>query len=265
MKKTLLVLLCVTTILSANAQLSHLFSKKKKTDSVQVKQKPAPVPEAPKPKTDWSKIDLSKRPADHFLIQYGSDSWLNHPDSIKTKGFSRHFNFYVMMDKPMKTNPKFSLAYGLGFASSNIFFDHQYVKVKGSGTTLAFDSTTHFNKSNVVMEYLQVPVEMRYYSDPQHPNKSWKMAVGVKAGVLLKSYYKGKNLMDQNGASYYGSTYILKEKNNRYFNSTTFVATARVGYGNFSLNCDYQITPVLKQGAGPDMHTLSIGLTVSGL
>lgn len=265
MKKTLLLLLCVTAILSADAQLSHLFSKKKKTDSTQIKPKPVPEPVVAKPKTDWSKIDLSKRPADHFVFQYGSDSWLNHPDSVKTKGFSRHFNFYVMMDKPMKTNPKFSFAYGLGLGSSNIFFDREYVKVKGNGGTLAFDSTTHFHKSKVTTMYLEVPLEVRYYSDPQHPGKSWKAAVGMKAGVLVKSYFKGKDLQDQNGASYYGSTYIQKEFNKRYFNGSTIVATARVGYGNFSLNCDYQITPVLKQGAGPDMHTLSIGLTVSGL
>ena len=271
MKKTLLLLLSVTIIVSANAQLSSLFAKKKKTDSTQTKTmaKPKPktvvVPEPSKPKTDWSKVDLSKRPADHFVFQYGSDSWLNHPDSIKTKGFSRHFNFYVMMDKPIKTNPKFSIAYGLGFGSSNIFFDQEYVKVKGTGTTLAFDSTTHFKKSKVTTLYLEAPVEFRYYSDPQHPDKSWKAAIGLKTGVLFKSYFKGKNMVDQNGASIYGTTYILKEQNTRYFSGGIISGTARVGYGNFSLHCDYQITSVLKAAAGPDMHTLSIGLTISGL
>ena len=169
------------------------------------------------------------------------------------------------MDKPLKTNPKFSIAYGFGLGSSNIFFDREYVKVKGTGSTLAFDSTTHFRKSKITTEYLQVPLELRYYSDPQHPDKSWKMAVGMKAGILIKSYFKGKDHQDQNGNSYYSNLYVLKESNKRYFNGVTIVGTARVGYGNFSLNCDYQITPVLKQGAGPDMHTLSIGLTISGL
>ena len=265
MKKTLLLLLCVTSIVSANAQLGSLFSKKKKTETT-VKSKPAEkAPKAEKPKTDWTKVDFSKRPADHFMFQYGSDSWLNHPDSIKTKGFSRHFNFYVMMDKPIKSNPKFSIAYGLGIGSSNIFFDHQYVKVAGNGNTLAFDSTTHYNKSKVTTIYLEVPLELRYYSNPQNPNKSWKFAVGVKAGTLLKSYFKGKNLEDRNGASVYGTSYIIKEQSKRYFNGTLLSLTSRVGYGNFSLHGDFQVTPVLKQGAGPSMNTLSIGLTVSGL
>ena len=44
------------------------------------------------PKKDWSKLDLSTRANDHFLIQYGDDAWPNVPDSINTSGFSRHFN-----------------------------------------------------------------------------------------------------------------------------------------------------------------------------
>jgi hypothetical protein len=38
-------------------------------------------------KTDWSKIDLSNRANDHFMIQYGYDGWVNTPDSINPQGF----------------------------------------------------------------------------------------------------------------------------------------------------------------------------------
>lgn len=260
MKKTFLILLSVVYMVSANAQLNKIFSKKKKTETTT---KPVVANNSTKIKTDWSKIDLSKRPADHFVFQFGSDSWLSHPDSIKTKGFSRHFNFYVMKDKPMKSNPKFSVAYGLGIGTSNIFFDRQYVKVAGTGSTLAFDSTTHFKKSKVTTMYLELPVEIRYYSDPEHPNKSWKAAVGIKAGTLLKSYFKGKDLLDKNGSSIYGSTYILKESSKKFFNSSLVTLTARVGYGNLSLHTAIQVTPVLRQA--PNMNTMSIGITLSGL
>ena len=67
----------------------------------------------PAPKKDWAKLDLSTRANDHFMIQYGYDGWPNLPDSINTSGFSRHFNAYVMLDKPFKTNPNFSVGFGL--------------------------------------------------------------------------------------------------------------------------------------------------------
>jgi hypothetical protein len=113
--------------------------------------------------------------------------------------------------------------------------------------------------------YLEIPIEFRYYSNPSDPNHSWKAAVGVKVGALLKSYFKGKDLRTRNGASIYGSTYIDKEYSKRFFNGTKVALTGRVGYGNLSLNVDYQLTEVLKPGFGPSMNNLSIGLTLSGL
>ena len=90
MKKTLLVLLSLSASFLALSQT---------TDTKQ-------------------KIDLSNRAADHFMIQYGADSWTNRPDSVRTAGFSRHFNIYFMLDKPFKTNPKYSIAYGIGIEFS---------------------------------------------------------------------------------------------------------------------------------------------------
>jgi len=113
--------------------------------------------------------------------------------------------------------------------------------------------------------YLEIPLEFRYYSNPSDPGHSWKAAVGVKVGTLLKSYFKGKDLRSRNGASIYGSTYIEKEYSKRFFNGTKVALTGRVGYGIFSLNVDYQLTEVLKPGFGPTMNTLSVGLTVNGL
>ncbi|MFX5494438.1 hypothetical protein ABTD62_22105, partial [Acinetobacter baumannii] len=74
----------------------------------------------------------------HFMLQFGSDTWLNRPDSVATKGFGRHFNFYFLLDKPLKKDHRFSLAYGAGLGTSNIFFDHRYVDVKANSSTLPF-------------------------------------------------------------------------------------------------------------------------------
>lgn len=218
--------------------------------------------------TNSPKIDLSNRSADHLMIQWGSDSWTNRPDSVRTGGFSRHFNFYFMFDKPFKTSPKFSVAYGIGIGSSNIFFKNTYVDIKSNTARLPFtnvDSSNHFNKFKATTIYAEIPVELRYYSNPANPNKSWKAALGVKVGTLLKSYTKGKNLENKNGASIYGPGYVVKESNKRFFNGTMLAVTGRIGYGIVSLDAGYQINSVLKDGVGPSMNKFSIGLTFSGL
>lgn len=240
MKKTLFVLLSLSTSLLA---LSQSTDTKKK-------------------------LDLSNRAADHFMIQYGADSWTNRPDSIRTGGFSRHFNIYFMFDKPFKTNPKFSIAYGIGIGSSNMFFKNTYVDVKANSTRLPFtnvDSANHFSKFKVTNIYAELPVELRYFSNPENPGKSWKAALGVKVGTLLKTYSKGKNLVTKSGASVYGNSYIVKESSKRFFNGTMLAVTGRIGYGIISLDAGYQFNGVLKDGAGPSMNKFSLGITFSGL
>lgn len=262
MKKTLLLLVSISITVLAMSQ-SKSGSKK---DSTKVT--PQKVYAAPEPKKDWSKLDLSNRPGDHFMIQYGADSWTGRPDSVRTGGFSRHFNIYFMLDKPFKTNPKLSIAYGIGIGSSNIFFTNTNVDLKSNSTRLPFtnvDSGNHYNKYKVTTLYAEIPVELRYYSNPADPGKSWKAALGVKVGSLLKSYSKGKNLLNKAGASIYGPGYIAKESDKRFFNGTMLAVTGRVGYGFISLDAGYQFNGVLKDGVGPSMNKFSIGVTISGL
>ena len=97
-----------------------------------------------------------------------------------------------MLDKPFKTNPHYSVGLGIGFGSSNMFFKNTFVNLKANSSTLPFtrvDSSDHFNKFKLVTTTLEIPVELRYFSDPEHPGKSWKAAAGVKVGTLLKTLY----------------------------------------------------------------------------
>lgn len=244
MKRTLLLLLGVSATLLTMAQ-----SEKKA-------------------RKDWSKIDISSRSADHFMLQYGADSWQGRPDSVRTGGFSRHFNFYFMVDKPFKTNPHFSVGLGAGIGSSNMFFNNTKVDIKANTAKLPFtnvDSTDHFKKNKLTTISLEIPVELRYYANPANPNKSWKAALGLKVGTMLKAYTKGKNLVNKNGASLYGPSYIVKEYNKKFLNGTSLALTGRIGYGIISLDAGYQLTSVLKDGTGPSMHRFSMGITISGL
>src|SRR6478609_2717832 len=251
MKKTLLVLLSLSVSFLAMSQAT------------------APTITHSSSTTSSTKLlDLSKRAADHFVFQFGYDNWTNRPDSVRTTGFGRHFNFYFMLDKPFKSNQKISIAYGVGFSSSNMFFENTYVDVKSNTVRLPFtavDSVNHFEKFKVTTIYAELPVELRYYSNPANPNKSWKGALGFKLGTLLKSYSKAKNLVTKNGVSVYGDSYIAKESNKRFFNGTMLAFTGRVGYGFLSIDAGYQFNGVLKEGTGAAMNKFSIGLTVSGL
>ena len=260
MKKILLSAFFMASLFAVNAQT---------TDSVYTSGSPiqkGATRTNPKTNKDWSKVDLNNRSNDHFMFQYGADTWTGTNDSVSPKGFSRFFNAYVMVDKPFKNNPRFSVGLGVGIGSSNMFFKNTYVDVKSTSNKLPFekvDTVNHFKKFKLTTIFLEAPIELRFSSKPDQSNNSFKMALGVKVGTLLTAYTKGKTLLDKNGNTI--NDYIEKESSKRFFNSTRLAATFRVGYGIVSLFGAYQITAVLKDGTGPNVKPYSIGIAISGL
>ena len=217
----------------------------------------------PKPKIN---IGAEARSNDHFLIQLGYTSWIGKPDSIKTKGFPRTFNMYLMLDFPFKTNPHWSVAIGPGIATDNIYFDKSYVGIKDNVSTLRFQNlkdTTHFKKYKLATAYLEAPIELRYRTNPGDDKKSVKIAIGAKIGTLLNAHVKGKELEDKAGNSL--NSYTQKENSKKFFNKNRLSLMARLGYGHYSLFASYAITPLFKEGLGPTVRPLTIGLTLSGL
>ena len=214
------------------------------------------------------KINISSRPGDHIMIQLSSDHLTGMPDSISNhqSGFSKGINAYVMLDKPFKSSPKYSIGIGIGVGSSNIAFKNINIDVKSTATKLPFtptDSTNHFKKYKLSLSYLEVPFELRYTSDPLNSNKSLKAAIGLKVGTVINAHTKGKDLQNKNNGLI--ASYIEKENSKKYFNGTRFMATARVGYGIFSLFGAFQLNSVLKDVAGAPMKLYQVGITISGL
>jgi hypothetical protein len=223
-------------------------------------------------KKDWSKVNMN-RSNDHLLLQFGLDRWANKPDSIDPKGLSRSFGVYIMMDFPFKTNPHFSVALGLGVSSSNMYFKDTYIDISGknnnstnNSNALKFQNvkdTTHFKKFKLQTSFIEIPLEFRYTSNPENPNKSWKLVAGAKIGTMLSATTKGKNLLSGTGGTV--NDFTQKEKSKRYLNKTRFAVTGRVGYGAFSLFTVYQVNAFVKEGQGPDVRPFTVGLTLSGL
>lgn len=245
MKKIVLIAIAFISVSAATAQKATPSPKKKKNfDAVMT------------------------RAGDHIMLQLSSDHWMGAPDSINNhiKPLSRGGNIYVMIDKPFKGNPHISAAFGIGVATSAIFFKNMAVGVTSLTSYLPFynqDTTAHFKKYKLNTAFLEVPVELRFSSDPINDNKSFKVALGVKVGTLLNAHTKGKTPLDKNGTA--TNAYTEKETSKRFINSTRLMATARIGYGHYSLFGSYQINSVFKTGTAADVKLLQVGLTISGL
>ena len=238
MKKLLFIVFAFVTILTASAQ------EKKKIGG------------------------FMNRTGDHLMLQLASDHWTGVPDSINSriKGLARGANVYVMLDQRFKTSPQWSVAFGLGVSTSNIYFKNMVVGINAKTNKLPFskvDSVNHFKKYKLNTAFIEVPLELRFTFDPVNESKSIKAAIGVKVGTLLSAHTKGKTLLDKNGTVI--NTYTAKETGKGYFNSTRLSGTARVGYGNFSLFGSYQFNNIFKDGVAADIKLFQVGLNFSGL
>jgi hypothetical protein len=230
----------------------------------------AQEPEPAKKKKDWSKVNLSNRPKDHLMFQAGYLQWMQAPDSITTKGLSRSINLYFSFDFIFKTNPCFSIGLGAGIGTDQVSFD------KASGRNLDIKNPTAFRYSKhsgadtanryrgvkLTTSYLEAPVELRFTSNPENPNKSFKIAVGMKVGTLVGATHKTRFDIDGNG----NPQYNMKIKDKKHFNNIRLAPTFRIGYGNIGLFAQYQLNDFIREGQGPNqIKPFTVGLTLSGL
>ncbi len=209
--------------------------------------------------------DMSNRPNDHFLVQLGYTSWSGAPDTINTSGLSKSINAFFMFDFPFKTNPKLSMAFGPGISSDHILFTKTNVGIKDNTPSIRFTNasdTNHFKKTKLATVYLEAPVEFRYSAKPE-TGKGFKFAIGVKIGTLINAHTRNTKFQSKTNTSI--NEFIMKESSTRFFNKNRLSLMGRVGMGHFSLFGSYQISTLFKEGLGPAVKPISIGITLSGL
>lgn len=201
----------------------------------------------------------SKPSRDYFMFQLGYDGWTGAPDSVNMGGLSRSLNMYLCYDFPIKTS-HFSFAAGVGVASSNLFFDGQQVVIDDTISQIQFlDDNDAFKRFKYSLNYVEAPLELRYFSNKLNRNKGFKMAIGMKVGALLNAHTK--SVRDYNNKP------IREKVSTRRFVETYRVGgTLRAGYGNFSIYGQYGLNGLFRSGNGPaDVFPFSIGICVTGL
>lgn len=209
--------------------------------------------------------DMSNRPNDHFLVQFGYTNWAGIPDTINKAGFSKSFNVYFMFDFPFKTNPRLSMAFGPGIASDHITFSKTHVGIKDNTPAIQFrnmSDTNNFKKTKLATVYLEAPIEFRYSANPV-TGKGFKFAIGVKVGTMLNAHTRNTKLQNKSGTEL--NDFVMKESSKRFFNKNRLSGMVRAGMGHFTLFGSYQFSTLFKDGLGPEVRPYTVGLTLSGL
>lgn len=202
-----------------------------------------------------------------FMVEYGFN-WFTRPPQDVEKGFwgSRTVNLYYQYDKRFGTS-KWSVHPGIGLSLerfkllSNIQqYSNDTVKVNtptftldesgrtrliSSGAVLFGDTTKSANKSMFITNYIEVPLEFRFTTNPNDPAKSFKAAIGGRFGVLMNAQTKLKYRENS-------ETKKLKDRQDVNLNQIRYGAYGRIGVGNVYLSFYYNFSDLFKAGKGPD-------------
>lgn len=205
-----------------------------------------------------SPTSLVMHSRDFVILQLSYDMWPGAPDSIHAGGLSRGANVAFMYDFPLQKGSHLSVAPGLGISTSGIFFKNQTVDIGQLNQTLNFTQDSSYKHYKLATTYLEIPIELRYRQFEDNANKGFKVALGLKFGALLSAHTKGKLLLA-------GGKQTQKITDKRYFQPWRAAATLRIGWGNFAVFTSYSLTPLLKANAGPAIHPLQVGLSLSGM
>lgn len=206
-----------------------------------------------------------------FLVDFGFNIPFGEQGDFNANFFgSRTVNFYYQSDKRIG-NSKFSVHPGAGFGLERYRFANNTTLQYKAGPGGLFDSlifvpaenrflqANRINKSQVIMNNFDILLDLRFTTNPNDPNRSFKVSIGMKGGFVFDSFTKIKYRENS-------ETKKLKDKQDWNLNQFRYGPTLRIGIGNFNLFAFYSLSPIFESGKGPkgtNLNTFTTGISLA--
>jgi len=192
------------------------------------------------------------RKSDRLFIEPVLNNWVDVPKDIEVRTYSLGFDASYLWDIRFGTS-NFSFAPGIGFSSHNVHHNGSFEEIdstNGGYTDLKpFPSGYSYKKNKLSMNYLEVPLELRFRTNGYSP---FRLTAGVKVGVLLDAHTKTK---DDDG------THKFKPLPNTL--PYRYGVFGRIGYSWFSIVAFYSLTNVFEDGEGVELVPVSLGISIT--
>ncbi len=216
-----------------------------------------------------------------FMIDLGINQLLNKPDSTWNQGLwgSRTVNLYYQYSFRFGRS-KFSFNPGIGvslerwkFKDGATLIDTVELVSYPNGA-VSTEQVERYNllsptriysalakKSQLIANYVEIPLEFRFDTKPEDISRSINIAVGGRVGLLFDSKTKLK-YKDADGD-------LIKVKNKQSYGLEQFRygVYTRFGIGGFNWFAFYNLSNVFQKGKGPlgaDSNSLTFGISVNG-
>lgn len=204
-----------------------------------------------------------------FTLELGLNSALSAPKKFDAALWgSRTANIYYQYEFRIMES-KFSIVPGIGLSLERFKFKNGAIMGYDEDDSLklllpAETPMTGLKKSQLVTNYLEIPLELRFSTNPSDPGRSFKVSVGGRIGYMYDSFNKIK-YKDTDG-----ETKQLKDKQDWNLTKLRYGVYGKLGLGNFNLFGYYNLTPLFEAGKGPgeggavnDFQTITVGISLS--
>jgi hypothetical protein len=177
--------------------------------------------------------------------EYGEFFDLNYGKSLT-------FNLNIAEFAFSNERQTFGLLSGLGFSFMDFRFDQDMITIEKNPDGLLVPKTLESaTKSKLNINYLTVPMILEVYTPLKLNHKPLTLAAGVIGGLNIGNHTKVK----------YEDNSKDKIRSNFNVNQFKYELTGRLGLGEICLFANYSMTPLFKEGKGPKLYPLVIGIS----
>ena len=212
--------------------------------------------------SNWWVFDLGfanlvdkTEPLMYTALPYQSMLYPTAPNSTNLKlnnMKSSNVNIWVVQQKLNLYKHYWNLKYGIGIEMFNFRFE-QPISFRNTPGSYVFFDDVHFKKNKLFVEYLTVPIQLNYQSNPEN-NKSFYASLGMSAGYLLQSHTK--QISEERGKR--------KVNGNFDLNNLKMSTIGELGIGSIRLYGSYSLTNLFDNNlTNFDMAPFAIGLRFS--
>lgn len=185
-----------------------------------------------------------------FTLEFGFNQGAAAPDAFDiTFWGSRTVNLYYQGEIRLWKSP-FSLVPGIGLSLERFKFGDEKVLSYASGSLdqIVIDNPIesdfgNVKKSQLITNFIEVPLELRFTAKPADPTRSFKLGVGGRVGYLYDSFVKVKYRQD-------GETKKIKDKQLYNLNEFRYSVFGRIGFGNVSFFMYFNLNDMFQDGKG---------------
>ena len=172
-------------------------------------------------------------------------------DNFKMRDINQGFSAYSMFNFQINESLHFA-SIGVGFTSHNFYTKGTYVTEPYLNKITFLDVPFDYKRSKINVTYVDIPIEMSF-----RIKDKFKISAGFKFGILTtgKTKFVGELKND-------GQMWRIKHCRMNNLEKYVYSVTLRMAYRSVYIFGAYQFGNTFKDGTGPQIKPLSIGIGV---